>query len=218
MVSFVTSRQRSILGDDLVLVADLGEDPGIGREPGLAAALAAQLRAPSKRTSPSCCGEPIVNSRPASAQISACRDSAWPASCSEIAASLAGVELDALALHAGEHLDQRHLDLAHHPLEAEVGELRALAGGQLPGQAGGLRRIAGPARLLLSERELPVVGGLGVASAHRDPLVGGELVELVGPPRRVDQVGGDHRVVGEVERPGGEVGRAARAASARRST
>ena len=189
--------------DDLVLVADLGEDPGIGREPGLPPPLAAQaelleqdlpelLRGPDRELAPGQLPDLRLQGLGLAGELLGDRR------------ELGRVELDALALHPRQHLDQRHLDLAHHPFEAEVGELHALAGGQLPGQARGLGRIVGPLVSPL-QRELPVVG-TRIASAQGDPLVGGELVELVGAARRVDQVGGDHRVVSEVERPGGEVG------------
>ena len=75
------------LGDDLVLVADLGEDPGVGRVAGLARVACGSGRARRRAPRPSCCGEPIVNSCPASSQISSCRLSASPASESEIFAS-----------------------------------------------------------------------------------------------------------------------------------
>ena len=204
LVSFVTSRQRSTLATISCSSRIWERTRASVEKPVLPRRL--RLRpSSSKRTSPSCWGEPIVNSRPASSQISACSVSAWPASCVGDRRELVRVELDALALHPGEHLDQRHLDLAHHPLEPEVGELRRWRAASSQAEARGLGRIVGllvsPVRARAARRR-----AVRIASAQRDPLVGGELVELVGAARRVDQVGGDHRVVGEVERPGGEVG------------
>ena len=64
------------------------------------------------------------------------------------------------------------------------------------GQASVDRGIAGGLPLLGGERELPRLGARG---GGRQARVGGELVEVVRAPGRVDQVGGDDRVVLELE-------------------
>ena len=150
-----------------------------------------------------------MNSRPASAQISACSDSACPASSDEIAPRRSVSSRTPSRSIPARTSIERHLDLGEDALEAEVGELRALALGQIPDEPGLLARVLGLGLLLGGgpERELAVVGLLvlgGGGLADREPLVGGELAELVGPPGRVDQVGGEHRVVGEVEGAGGQ--------------
>ena len=69
---------------------------------------------------------------------------------------------------------------------------------------------------LLAERELAVVGlaavGRAGALGEADPGVGGELGQLVGAALRLEQVGGEHRVVVEVaaRRPRGRRRRAGR--------
>ena len=81
-------------------------------------------------------------------------------------------------------------------------ELRALALGELPREPRLDRRIA--RRLgLLAERQLGVVRGrLGlVARADGNARVGRELLEDVCAPRRIDQVGADHRVVVDLNAP-----------------
>ena len=201
------------LGDDRVLVAKLAEHPRVGREPGLAAALLGQPE--------------LVEEDGAELLRGADRELA-PGVVVDLALELVdllghpgadlgqplGVEAEADPLHLGEHLDQRHLDLVQQPLDAELAEALALAVGELAGQAGVDGGVAGGLALLGGERELPV---LGPRRRRREPGVGGELVQVVGAAGRVDQVGGDHRVVGEVEplRPGrGEQALAAVAAEA----
>ena len=103
-----------------------------------------------------------------------------------------------IALHLGEHLDQRHLDLVQHALDAELAEPLALALGELADEPRVDRRVAGHVALLGGEAtagrpRLP-------AGRGREAGVGGELVQVVGAAGGIDQVGGDHRVVGEVER------------------
>ena len=68
-----------------------------------------------------------------------------------------GVELQPLALHRREDVDQRQLDLAQQRLQAELLDARALGLGERGDQARLLGRVE--ARLaLLVERELAVVG------------------------------------------------------------
>ena len=124
-----------------------------------------------------------------------------------------GVEPEPDPLHLGQHLDQRHLDLVQQPLDAELAQPRALALGELAGEPRVDRRIAGGLALLRGERELAVLGPGGRGGEAR---VGGELVQLVGAARGIDQVGGDHRVVGEVEALGPGGGEQARRARGRR--
>ena len=207
LVSFVISRQRSTLGTiscsericdrTLASVEKPGLPAALAAEPELVEEDLAELRRRADR-------ELVARQRPdlglqrlgLTGELR--RDRGQPIR----------VELHALALHPGEHLDQRHLHLGEHPLEPEVGDLDPLALSELPGEAGDLGRI--PLRLqiggLVAERHLRRVGVrlLLVRPQDRDPVVGGELDQVVVPSRRIDQVGGDHRVVGEVERPGGQ--------------
>ena len=183
------------LGDDLVLVADLGQHAGVGREAGLAAALPAQLE--------------LLEQHHAELLGRADRELV-PGELEDLALQLGdplghaladlgqplGVELDAGALHGGQDLDQRHLDLAQEAVEPELVEPLPLASRQLVGQASVDRGIARGLPLLGGERELP---GLGARGGGRQARIGGELVEVVRAPGRVDQVGGDDRVVLELE-------------------
>ena len=143
--------------DDRVLVADLGEHAGVGGEPGLAAAL---LRQPE-----------LVEEDLAELLRRADRELA-PGELEDLGlqrldlllhpvadlGQALDIELEADALHRREHLDQRHLDLVHHPLDAELLQPRALALGELPGEAGVDRGIAGDVPLVALERELAVLG------------------------------------------------------------
>ena len=124
---------------------------------------------------------------------------------------------EALALHRDEDLDQRQLDLAQEPLEPELVELLALALGQLPGEPGVDRGVAGGSPSS-PERELARPAARRGVRPHGEPGVGRQLVEDVGAPGRIDQVGGDHRVVGELERAGPGRSRAGRGARPRRAT
>ncbi len=107
-----------------------------------------------------------------------------------------GVELEADALHLRERFDQRHLDLVEQLLDAELGQPLALALGELVREPGVDRWVAGRLALLGGERELAF---LGAGGRRGEAGVGGELVEVVGAPGGIDQVGGDHGVVLEVE-------------------
>ena len=196
--------------DDRVLVADLGEDPGVGREAGFAAALAGQpeileedcadlLRRADRELLPGQLVDLLFESVDPLAEAGA-----------DLGEAL-GVELQPLALHRRQHLDQRQLDLAQQRPQAELLDAGALELGEGRDQArllGGLE----PRLDLLAERELAVV--LVAFSGRRalgeaDPGVGGQLDQLVGAALGLEQVGGDHRVVLEAEldalaRRGGE--------------
>ena len=89
-----------------------------------------------------------------------------------------------------------HLDLVQEPLHPELPQARALAAGELAGEPGVDRRVACHVTLRGREAELTVVGARG---RRRETRVCGQLVKVVGAPRGVDQVGGDHGVVGQVE-------------------
>ena len=141
--------------DDRVLVADLGEHPGVGREAGLAAALAGEaeileedgadlLRRADRELLPGQLVDLLFERVDPLAEPGA--DLGEPL----------GVELQPLALHRRQHLDQRQLDLAQQRPQAELLEAGALEVGEGRDQArllGGLE-----ARLdLLAERELAIV-------------------------------------------------------------
>ena len=110
-----------------------------------------------------------------------------------------GVDLEADLLERGEDLDQRHLDLLQQALDPELAEALALAGREAVDEAGVDRRVAGGLPLLGGKRELALVGAAGRGG---EAGVGGELVQVVDAAGGIDQVGGDHRVVGEVEPAG----------------
>ena len=127
------------LGDDLVLVADLGEHARVGREAGLAAPLLGQpqlfeedLAELLRRADRELVAGELVD-------LALELGDPLRHALADLRETLR-VELDAGALHGGEHLDQRHLDLVEHALEPELLDLLALAGGELEGQAGLGRR------------------------------------------------------------------------------
>ena len=114
-------------------------------------------------------------------------------------ASRFGVELQSLALHRGEHVDQRQLDLAQQLAQAELLDAGALSVGQGGDQARFLGRVEARLAVLTVERELAVgsVLGRGRIRGDTDPRVRGQLGQLVGAALRLQQVGGEHRVVVE---------------------
>ena len=185
------------LGDDRVLVADLGEDAGVGREAGLAAPLAGQaelleedpaellrgadreLLARPARRSPSAGSRSAPRSRRRS-RPGAQRRASGPRAPSPPARRPAAARSRAAALEP-ELLDAGPLDLGQRGDEARVlGRVEA-------GLA--LRRRARAGRRPRPSPEPP--------RGEADPGVGGELGQLVGAALRLDQVGGEHRVVVE---------------------
>ncbi len=151
----------------------------------------------SKRTSASCWGEPIVNSWPASSKISA-----WSfvdpllEALADLGEAL-GVEHHPDPLHLRQDLDQRHLDLVHQPFQVLLLHRLALALGDLPDEAG---LGGGVGRRLLAQLELAVaVCAIGLLGRGGEAALGGDVDQVVGAARRVEQVGADHRVVAEVE-------------------
>ena len=93
---------------------------------------------------------------------------------------LAGVELDAGLLGLAQHAHERQLDLGQQVAQPALGDLLALALGELGDQPGALR--------------LQVLGEDG------DPPLLGELVERVAAARRVEQEAGDLGVERELGR------------------
>ena len=147
-----------------------------------------------------------MNSWPASSKISLSSSAIRSAIPSPISARRFGVELDAGALHRGEHLDQRHLDLVAARARARTRSmLLALAGGQL--ERRGAPRSAGSPAGSPSRRAASC--SLRASSAPPSRLPRPRRArrrpparEVVDAPRRVDQVGGDHRVVLQVQAAG----------------
>ena len=197
-MSFDSSRHFSISGDDLVLVADRAQHARVGREPGLAAALAAQLELLEQDA-----GELLrradreLLARQLPDLVLELLDLVGDARRS--LAEPVGVELHALALEPVQHLDQRQLDPLQQAAQLEPVDLGLLVLRRAP------HRPAPRARLGLA---------LGPATTASMPASLDQLVERVAPPRGVDQVGGHHRVV--CERRGSAPRRARRAAARRR--
>ncbi len=185
--------------DDRVLVADLLEHPGVGREAGFAAALAGQLEFLEEDAADLL--RRADRELLAGELVDVLLQLVDP--LAEAGADLGealGVELQPLAFHRREDADQRQLDLAHQRLEAEADDPRQLVLGEGGDEARLLGRVE-PRLGLLAERQLAVVLVLAVAAGvvgagrDADPGVGGELGQLVGAALRLDQVGGEHRVV-----------------------
>ena len=184
--------------DDRVLVADLGEHARVGRVAGFAAPLAGQaelleedatdlLRGADRELLPGQLVDLLFQGRDPLAEAGA-----------DLGQAL-GVELQPLALHRGEDVDQRQLDLGQQVLEAELLDARALNLGQGGDKARLLGRVETGLALLPVERELAVIG-VARRSGSRgdaDPSVGSQLGQLVGATLRLQQVGGEHRVVVE---------------------
>ena len=130
----------------------------------------------SNRIRASCCGEPIVNSSPASSQMRCSSSSISSDDARRGLAQQVGVELHALALEPVEHLDERQLDLVQQPAQLQPVDLLLLVLRTAPVPASASAR---PAR--------PLDHRLDARLVH-------QLVERIAPPRRVDQVGGHRRV------------------------
>ncbi len=169
------------LGHDLVLGADRLEHAGVGGEARLAAPLLGQPELGEQHLG-QLLGEPMVNSSPASIHTS--RSSAL-ASCSTRSAMVAHgvhVELHPRALHLHQHVHQWQLDLVQQPGQPVGLQPLALALGQ---HAGDHR-----------------VGRHPVAVAFHldaDAFVAGQLLQRIAPPGGVDQIGGQHGVVLELD-------------------
>ena len=163
MTSWLSSRQRSIFGTISCSSRIACRTRASVEKPVLPRRF---LDRPSllNRISPSCWGEPIVNSVPARSQIS--RSSVATSSLDAPADPLQalGVQPHALDLHAPQHLDQRQLDLIHQRPQPAVEDLLALPLGQRADEHGiGGRRVlqvGGEAALLadLAEREAAARG------------------------------------------------------------
>ena len=169
---------RLDLRDDLVLVADRREHARVGREAGLAAPLAAQARASRTGSRLSCCGEPIVNSSPASSQIS--RSSSLDLARATPPRSRPAARCRASRPAAPSGRAPRPA-AARPPRAAGAARARSISRLLRLGQRAHRDRLARDAVRALDDR--------------LDALLLEQLVERVLPPRGVDQVGGDHRVV-----------------------
>ena len=205
------------LGDDLVLVADLGEHAGVGREAGLAAALLGQsqlveedLAELLRRADGELAAGEVVDLAlelvdPLGHALADLREALR-------------VQLHAGALHGGEHLDQRHLDLVEHALEPKALDLLALAAASSKAKRASVGGSAVGSPSAASE-SCSLRGSLlpalrGCRARRGEAGIGCELGEVVDAAGRVDQVGGDHRVVRELEGAGGRDGQEPRAAAA----
>ena len=93
------------------------------------------------------------------------------------------VDLDARVLHRREHCGERKLDAVVELLAAALAQSCTKRRGEPPRHLGGADRGRG---LLLD---------LGVGK-RLDAVLGGEVVELVRGTARLDQIRGDHRVLG----------------------
>ena len=198
--------------DDRVLVADLGEDAGVGREAGFAATLAGQLELLEEDAAD------LLRRADRELLLGQLEDLPFEGvdPLAEAGADLGqalGVELQPLAFHRREDVDQRQLDLAQQRLQAELLDPRPLVLGQGGDEARLLGRVE-PGLDLLAQRQLAVVlvGLRGGALGDADPGVGGELDQVVGAALWLQQVGGEHRVVLErqARRPRGRRRRAGR--------
>ena len=167
------------LGHDLVLGADRLQDAGVGREAGLAAALARQAEL-LEQDLPQLLRrgdqELLVGERE---DLRFQRGELLAHAARDLRQALE-VQAHAEQLHLAQDGHERQLDVAHHPLEAALGDLLALPGGQ--------------------RAEQHRVGGRGVLEVARQAALFAQLGERVAAPRRLEQVGAQQRVVGEPRR------------------
>ena len=138
-----------------MLVADLGEDAGVGREAGFAAALAGQLELLEEDAAD------LLRRADRELLLGQLEDLLLQGldPLAEAGADLGqalGVELQPLAFHRRQHVDQRQLDLAQQRLQPELLDPRALHLGEGGDQARLLGRVE-PRLDLLAERQLAVV-------------------------------------------------------------
>ncbi len=178
-----------------MLVADLGEDAGVGREAGLAAPFPRQAELLEEDAAD------LLWRADRELLLGQLEDLLLQGGdpLAEAGADLGqplGVELQALAFHRREDVDQRQLDVAQQRRQVELGESRPLGLDEGRDQARLLGRVEAGLDLL-AERELPVVPGAlgGRALGEADAGVGRQLGQLVGAALRLQQVGGEHRVV-----------------------
>ena len=195
--------------DNRVLVADLSKDAGIGGEAGFAAPLAGQTE--------------LLEEDPADLLRRTDRElllgqleDLLLQRCDPLAEARTDlgqtlrVQLQPLAFHRRQHVDQRQLDLAQQRFEAELLDPETLHLGQRGDQVRFLGRLQ--ARLAIAvERELGVILLHGRRRLRRETnaCVGSQLGQLVGAALGLEQVGGEHRVVVErhldaLTRAGGE--------------
>ena len=214
------------LRDDLVLVADLGEHACVGREAGLAPPLLRQSELLEQDRSELLrradhelvTGEfedlalelvdPLRHSLADLGQ--ALVSSLTPARSMAASTSISGISISAIRRSSPNCV-----------------ELLALSRRELEGQAGLGRRVGG--RLAPRRRARAARVSVVAVAPSRPPSqprrarcsdagVGGELGELVDATGRVDQVGGDHGVVSEVEAAGRRDGEQARRGRRRPAT
>ena len=141
--------------DDRVLVADLGEDAGVGREAGFAAPLAGQAELLEEDAAD------LLRRADRELLLGQLEDLLLQRldPLAEAGADLGqalGVELQPLAFHRREDVDQRQLDLAQQVLEAELLDAGALDVGESGDQARFLGRLETGLAVAV-ERELAVV-------------------------------------------------------------
>ena len=168
--------------DDLVLVPDLAEDAGVGRVAGLALAVRRELELLEEdpRDLLGRAEDELLSGELVGLLLELLDPVCEPGSDLPHAVL---VDLDAGVLHVGEHLGERELDLAVELLPRRAPSRRRDEG---LGEPKGGGRVA-------NERG-GVLVGRGVGN-ELDAVLGREVVELVGRAARVDQVGGQQRVL-----------------------
>ena len=167
------------LGDDLVLGADRLEHAGVGRVAGLAAPLARQaelaeqdlLQLLGRAERELLAGELV--------DLGLERVGLGLDPLGDLVQAL-GVELDPGELHVAQDPHDRQLDVDQQVGQPAPADLLALPGGERVGQ----QRVGGRPR----------------RRRRRQPALLAQLAERVGAARRLEQVGGDLGVVGEVLR------------------
>ena len=167
------------LGDDLVLGADRLQHARVGREAGLAAALARQAELLEQ--------DLAELLRRADHELLAGQREDLAFERRDLLAHALGdlrqavdVQAHAEQLHLAQHGHERQLDLRHHALQPALGDLLALPVGQRAQQ----HRVGG-------ERVLEVAGQAALLA---------QLLERVAAPGRLEQVGAEQRVVDEARR------------------
>ncbi len=179
--------------DDLVLFTDLGEHPGVGRVAGLALPLPGQAELLEEhladllgRADRELVAGQLMDLLLDSAKL---RCDLRPDGSEPV-----DVELEADPLHRVEHLDQGKLDVPEEVLEPHVLQLPALGAGEVPDRKHPPGCVFG--RSLLSGLEAELTLG---RSRRRRAGSRYQVVELVAAAVRLDQPGGQLRVVNEPE-------------------